>query len=92
MAAIKKYCIEIYQPGSLDKTLKRINTDLPPLSIHRGDFLNCGALDKNAFPSDCLRVTAVEHLLLKDEKDFVHKINIFTQHAEDEDFLAVCPR
>lgn len=86
MEELKKYVLEIYEPGSTDTAWVVLQSDEPFLSIHAGDLINPQAWGETAGTfQDLLRVMSVEHIVWHSKKlgDAKHKLCVFTAAVQN---------
>ncbi len=79
----QKYSVEIYYPGSSGNVWAYFQSEMPFLSISKGDIINPGMFH-DADADTMLRVTSVEHILWSVENnESKHKICVYTEDIED---------
>lgn len=81
----KRYCLELYVPGSDTDVWMSYESDQPFLAISAGDLLSpfCG-FPEQKFPEkkDVARVLSVEHIVWQEDGAIRHKLMVFSELVE----------
>jgi len=81
---MKRYMLEIYNPGSFRDVWVYFESDTPFQAISKGDIIHPGMFP-DASAQTMLRVTSIEHIIWAlENKQAKHKICVYTEDIEDD--------
>ncbi|AHG87545.1 hypothetical protein J421_0052 [Gemmatirosa kalamazoonensis] len=81
---MKRYALEIYEPGTTQDVLVYFESDTPFQAISRGDLLGAGAWGGSGYNlGDMLRVVGIEHIVIESSPAPMHKVCVFTENVDD---------
>ncbi len=84
---IRRYMLEIYEPGSTRDVMVLFESETPFLPINEGDIINSRVWPHPEYTGKVYRATGpAEHIIWTNEAgETRHKVLIFTEEVEDDE-------